>query len=272
MTQTILITGASTGIGKATAILFQQRGWNVVATMRSPENSELNQLPNMLCLPLDVTRTEMIQPTIDRAIEKFAAIDVLVNNAGYGLVGAFESCPPEELRRQFETNVFGLMAMTQAILPHFRDRQQGVIINVASIGGRIALPFYSPYHATKWAVEGFSESLQFELRSFNIRVKLIEPGPIKTDFYQRSMAVTSRPGFTVYDQACDRTLSQLEKISMGSGSPPEVTANVIYNAATDRSWKLRYPAGGNASLLLAMRKLLPDGLWLMAIRKTLGLG
>jgi NADP-dependent 3-hydroxy acid dehydrogenase YdfG len=198
MSKTVLITGASTGIGKATAQLFQQQGWNVVATMRSPEKSpELSDLPNVLCLPLDVTKADTIQAAIDRAIAEFGTIDVLINNAGYALIGAFEACDMADIRGQFETNVFGLMEVTRAILPHFRLRQQGILVNVASMGGRVAFPIYSPYHATKWAVDGFSESLQYELRQFNIKVKIIEPGAIKTDFYSRSISVAKKAGLTV---------------------------------------------------------------------------
>lgn len=268
MSKTIFITGASTGIGRATAQLFQQQGWNVVATMRDPEkSSELATLPNLLCLPLDVTKIDTIHTAIDRAIAQFGTIDVLVNNAGYALIGAFEACEMADIRGQFETNVFGLMEVTRAILPHFRQRQQGVLINVASIGGRLAFPIYSPYHATKWAVDGFSESLQYELRQFNIKVKIIEPGAIKTDFYSRSISVAKRSGLTVYDDYIDRTLPNLDRAGE-NGSPPSVTAQAIYRAATDGSWKLRYPAGGNAGLLLGLRKLLPDAWFTALIRRT----
>jgi NAD(P)-dependent dehydrogenase (short-subunit alcohol dehydrogenase family) len=269
MAKTVFITGASTGIGKATALLFYQQGWNVVATMRNPDRSpELSSLPNLLCLPLDVTQIPTIQPAIDMAIEQFGAIDVLVNNAGYALIGAFEACDPAEIERQFATNVFGLMAVTRSILPHFRHRQQGILVNVASVGGRVAFPLYSPYHATKWAVDGFSESLQYELRQFGIKVKIIEPGPIKTDFYSRSITVSKQAGLTDYDRYIAGTLPQMDKAGE-TGSPPEVTANVIYRAATDGSWKLRYPAGGNAGFLLAVRKLLPDGLFTSFIRRAI---
>ena len=266
MSKTVLITGASTGIGRATAQLFQQQGWNVVATMRSPEKStELSDLPNVLCLPLDVTKTDTIQATIDRAIAEFRTIDVLINNAGYALIGAFEACDMADIRGQFETNVFGLMEVTRAILPHFRLRQQGILINVASIGGRVAFPIYSPYHATKWAVDGFSESLQYELRQFNIKVKIIEPGAIKTDFYSRSISVAKKAGLTVYDNYIQNTLPKMNRAGE-NGSPPEITAQAIYKAATDGSWKLRYPAGGNASLILGLRKLLPDA-WFTALMR-----
>jgi NAD(P)-dependent dehydrogenase (short-subunit alcohol dehydrogenase family) len=266
MTKTVFITGASTGIGLATAKLFQQQGWNVVATMRSPEkDTELANLPNVLCLAVDVTEVETIHAAIDRAIAQFGTIDVVVNNAGYALIGAFEACEMAEIRRQFETNVFGLMEVSRAILPHFRLRKQGVLVNVASIGGRSAFPIYSPYHATKWAVEGFSESLQYELRQFNIKVKIIEPGPIKTDFYSRSITVAKQAGLTAYDEYVKRTLPQLDRAG-ATGSPPEVTAQVIYQAATDRSWKLRYPAGGNAGFILGWRKLLPDA-WFTALMR-----
>jgi NAD(P)-dependent dehydrogenase (short-subunit alcohol dehydrogenase family) len=266
MTKTVLITGASTGIGKATARLFQQQGWNVVATMRSPEkDTELNALDRVLCLPLDVTKMETIEAAIASAIERFGAIDVIVNNAGYALIGAFEACDMADIRTQFETNVFGLMAVTQAILPHFRQRQQGILINVASIGGHLAFPLYSPYHATKWAVEGFSESLQYELRQFGIKVKIIEPGPIKTDFYSRSLSVASKAGLTAYDYI-QRLLPQFNQAGE-TGSPPEATATAIYKAATDGSGKLRYPAGGNAGIILAMRKLLPDAWFMGLIRR-----
>jgi NAD(P)-dependent dehydrogenase (short-subunit alcohol dehydrogenase family) len=267
MSKTVLITGASTGIGKATAQLFQQQGWNVVATMRSPDkDSELANLPNVLCLPLDVTQVDTIHAAIDRAIAQFGTIDVVVNNAGYGLIGAFEACEMTDIRGQFETNVFGLMEVTRAILPHFRLRQQGIVVNVASIGGRMTFPLYSPYHATKWAVDGFSESLHYELRQFNIKVKIIEPGAIKTDFYSRSISVAKKAGLTAYDNYIARTSPQMDRAG-AEGSPPTVTAQAIYQAVTDGSWKLRYPAGGNASFLLGLRKLLPDEWFIELMRR-----
>lgn len=226
--------------------------------MRSPEKAgALASLENVCCLRLDVTDPESISQAIAQALQRFGAIDVLVNNAGYGLIGAFEACSVEQIERQFATNVFGLMGVTRALLPHFRERRSGIIMNVSSIGGHMAFPLYSLYHSTKWAVEGFSDSLQYELEPFNIRVKLIEPGPIKTDFYDRSADLASKPELTAYDPFVAKVMTAMKKAG-DTGSPPEVTAQVIYRAATDGSRRLRYPAGGNAGALLLFRKLMPD--------------
>jgi NAD(P)-dependent dehydrogenase (short-subunit alcohol dehydrogenase family) len=273
MTKTVLITGASSGIGRTTALYFQKQGWNVVATMRSPDQeitreNSLVKLDRVICLKLDVTDHRTITNAVAETISRFGAIDVLVNNAGYGMLGAFETSTPEQIQRQFNTNVFGLMETTRAVLPHFRDRRRGVIVNVASIGGRVAFPLYSLYHATKWAVEGFSESLQHELLAFNIRVKIVEPGPIKTDFYERSSDRTSNPDFPEYDEFSDRVLSTLNNIGT-TGAPAEVVAKTIYGASTDNSWKLRYPADPLAKQLLFLRKLLPDFLFTKIIRQTM---
>ena len=274
MTKTVLITGASTGIGRETALYFQKQGWNVAATMRSPDQeiSKTNSLANLdrvVCLKLDVTDPQTIIDAVATTISKFGAIDVLVNNAGYGLLGVFETSTSEQIQRQFNTNVFGLMETTRAVLPHFRDRKSGVIVNVASIGGRVAFPLYSLYHSTKWAVEGFSESLQHELRAFNIRVKIIEPGPIKTDFYDRSSDRTKNSDLTDYDAFSDRVLTVLNKVGT-TGALPEVVAKTIYGASTDNSWKLRYPADPIAKQLLFLRKLLPDFLFTKIVRKSTG--
>lgn len=258
MTKTVLITGAATGIGKATAVLFHQRGWNVAATMRTPAKAvALNTLDNVLCVRLDVTESDSIQQAIAQILEQFGSIDAVVNNAGYSLTGPFEACTTDQIERQFATNVFGLMEVTRTILPYFREQGHGIILNVSSIGGRMAFPLYSAYHATKWAVEGFSESLQYELQPFNIKVKIIEPGPIKTDFYGRSADVAAANSIADYQQFVETVMPQMEEAG-ANGSLPEVVAKVIYRAATDGSWKLRYPAGGNAGLLLFLRKLLPD--------------
>ncbi len=267
MNKTVFITGASSGIGKATAALFAQEGWDVVATVRSPERSlDLAQLPRVTVLRLDVTDPATIEQAIAQALAKFSQIDVLVNNAGYAVVGAFETATPNQILQQFDTNVFGLMNVTRAILPHFRHQKRGIIINVASVGGRLTFPLYSLYHATKWAVEGFSESLQYELAPLGIRVKIIEPGPIKTDFYERSMDIISRPDLTDYDKIIQQAMPTMQKAGT-NGATPELVAQVIYKAATDHSNKLRYSA--NSALLLMLRKLLPDSLFFQIVRQVI---
>lgn len=258
MTQTILITGASTGIGKAAAELFFQKGWNVVATMRAPRNSRDDA--RWLELPLDVTDPASISAAQARAEEKFGHIDVVVNNAGYGLVGTFESMDEDKIARQFETNVFGLMRVTRALLAPMRRRGSGVIINVASMGGRLTFPFYSVYHASKWAVDGFSESLQFELSATGVRVKVIEPGAIKTDFYDRSADFNHDRDLVEYNDIVDAGMKRVNKFGENAASPG-IVAETIWRAATDGSKKLRYPVGSDARSLLLMRRFLPDGVW-----------
>ena len=267
MSDTVLVTGASSGIGRATVELFARRGWNVIATMRQPaEGAALLKLGIVTVLPMDVTVPAAIQAAIAQGIALYDTIDVVVNNAGYGLVGPFEATTDEQIRRQFETNVFGVMNVTREILPHFRERKSGILINVASVGGRITFPLYSSYHATKWAVEGFTESLQFELAPLGIQVKLIEPGPIKTDFYHRSLDVASTGDNASYASFVARAMPALEKA--GQDAPgPEVVADAIYEAATGESPRLRYSA--NSRGILALRKLLPDDAFFGVVRRAI---
>lgn len=255
MTQTVLITGASTGIGKAAAELFFERGWNVVATMRMPK-SERND-PRWLVTKLDVTDAMSIKNALNEAIARFGRIDALVNNAGYGLVGTFESMSEEKIMRQFETNVFGLMRVSRTVLPHFRKNKAGTLINVASMGGRTTFPFYSVYHATKWAVDGFSESLSFELEPIGIKVKIIEPGAIKTDFYDRSADFTHDRTLTEYNGIVDKAIPKMNKVG-AKGAPPKIVAEAIYAAATDGSSRLRYVVGSDAKSLLMLRAMIPN--------------
>jgi NAD(P)-dependent dehydrogenase (short-subunit alcohol dehydrogenase family) len=265
---TVLITGASSGIGKATALLFQQQGWNVAATMRSPDRvTDLQALDNLLCLQLDVTEPASIAAAIAQTLQHFGSIDVVVNNAGYALMGPFEAFTPDQIQQQFATNVFGLMAVARAVLPHLRDRQRGTLINISSIGGRLTFPLYSLYHATKWSVEGFSESLQYELAPLNIRVKIVEPGPIKTDFYERS-ANRQQSLDPDYAGLYQKVMPKMDQ-SGRTGSPPTVVAEVIFRAATDGSDRLRYSAGKWSRFLLTLRSLLPEPWFYEFIRQTL---
>ena len=212
MEKVILITGASSGIGNETAKLFQSKNWKVAATMRDPGKAEdLQKIVDIECLRLDVTDPDSIRTAIARAIEIFGRIDVVVNNAGYALFGPFEASSSEQIERQYETNVLGVMNVCREILPYFREQKKGTIVNLASVGGRMTFPFYSVYNSTKWAVEGFTEALQYELAQFNIRVKLIEPGPIKTDFYNRSEDTARKEGLTAYDFVLDKASENMHR-------------------------------------------------------------
>jgi NAD(P)-dependent dehydrogenase (short-subunit alcohol dehydrogenase family) len=264
MERVVLVTGASSGIGKETVKLFQAKNWKVAATMRSPEKAtELKSIVDVECIKLDVTDTVSIDAAISRTLEKFGRIDAVVNNAGYAVIGAFEAATPEQIERQFQTNVFGLMNVCRAILPYFREQNRGHIVNIASVGGPMTFPFYSLYNSTKWAVEGFSESLQYEIEQFNIRVKIIEPGPIKTDFYDRSQDVSQKAGLTVYDKLIERAIPNMLKA--GEQAPDgSVVAQTIYDAVTDGSKRLRY--GVNTKGILAARRVLPDSLFTRLIK------
>jgi short-subunit dehydrogenase len=266
MEKVVLITGASTGIGNETAKLFQAKNWKVAATMRTPEKAEdLQKIVDVECIRLDVTDADSIREGVQTALDKFGRIDAVVNNAGFAVVGPFEAASDEQIEQIFQTNVFGVMQVCREILPIFRAQKRGTIVNVASMGGRITFPLYSIYHATKWAVEGFSEALQFEVSEFNIKIKIIEPGPIKTDFYTRSVSIAKKEGLTAYDNFVARAMPNLEKA--GETAPdPRVVAETIYNAVTDDSWKMRYPV--NARAILAARRLLPDALFLPIVRRA----
>jgi NAD(P)-dependent dehydrogenase (short-subunit alcohol dehydrogenase family) len=257
MKKTVLITGASSGFGKATVKLFHQQGWNVIATMRSPENeTELSALKDVLLTRLDLIDKPSIEQAVQAGIRTFGRIDVLVNNAGFGTLGALEAAPDEVIRQQFEVNLFGLIDVTKAVLPGMRAGKAGVVINVSSVGGRLTFPFCTLYHATKFAVEGLTESLQYELNPLGIRLKLVEPGGYKTDFAGRSMAYYGAGGLDGYQKPFDQFAARLEHWPM-SENLGEV-AEAIYEAATDGTEKLRYPVGEDAVQLLQTRQQTGD--------------
>ncbi len=267
MDKVVLITGASTGIGYHTAKLFQAKSWKVAATMRSPEKAEdLAKIVDIECLRLDVTDADSIRSAIDATLEKFGRIDAVVNNAGYGLFGAFEAASNEEIERQYETNVLGLMSVCREILPYFREQKRGTIVNIASVGGRMTFPICSLYNSTKWAVEGFSEALHYELEPFNIKVKIVEPGPIKTDFYDRSLAIARKEGLTAYDGFVSRVMGNMEKANQAAPDG-EIVAQAIYRAVTDGSKRLRY--GANTKGILFFRRILPDSLFFPLIKQIM---
>lgn len=266
---TIFITGATSGIGKATAEYFAAQGWNVVATGRKQEAlTELSQLDNVLATRCDVTDRESIEQAMAAGIAEFGEIDVVLNNAGYGAVGPFEAASREAVDRQFNVNVFGLMEVMWAALPFMREQGGGTIINISSIGGRMTFPLYSVYHSTKWAVEGLTESMQYELDQYNIRMKLVEPGAIKTNFYGRSMDIQSKEGLTAYDPFIQRAMPNMQHAG-ATGAPPVEVAKVIYKAATDGSRKLRYPAAGGARSILWLRRVLPERFFYWVVRSVI---
>lgn len=254
---TVFITGASSGIGRETAKLFSKNGWNVIATMRKPElEKELNKMVNVKVLKCDVTETGSIKQAIKEGVEHFGWIDVLINNAGYYTIGVLESATKEQINRQIETNLIGLINSTKEMLPYFRKQRSGTIINISSVAGKTTVPLQTLYHATKWGVEGFSESLQYELRPFNIKVKIIEPGVINTDFYGRSMTVMKDESLNEYSTYSDKVVRNL--ITNGNkGSDPAEVAETIFKAAISSSNKMRYKVGKSTSIL-ALRAMLPD--------------
>ncbi len=273
MNKTILITGASTGIGRATAKYFNKKEWNVIATMRTPENeNELNQLDNVLVTKLDVLDLKSIENAIQEGIDKFGKIDVVLNNAGYGLMGTFESAPRESIARQFGVNVLGLFDVTQKALPHFRANQSGMFINVSSVGGHVTFPLISLYHSTKFAVEGFSESLNYELAPIGVKVKIVEPGAIATDFGGRSMDFQHDESLAEYNNFVGGVMEKFNSMmDPANMSTPDMVAEVIYTAATDGSDQLRYHAGEDARQLLDARKQLNDGEFTSMMKERLGL-
>ncbi len=245
--KTIFITGASTGLGKATAKLFHTQGWNVIATMRNPESdTELKQLENVTLLPLDVTDTEQVKTTVEKALQ-ISDIDVVFNNAGYGLIGPMEAYSDEQIIKQLNTNLLGVMRVTQAFIPYFRERKSGLFITTTSMGGLFSFPLASIYHATKWALEGWTESMSFELGLFNVGIKTVAPGGILTDFGGRSLEPVAHPA---YEAALQKLFALFNEDNF---STAEQIASVVYEAATDGKDQVRYVAGEDANRLYDRR-------------------
>ncbi|MBB1643190.1 SDR family oxidoreductase [Sphingobacterium sp. UME9] len=270
MNKTIFITGASSGIGQATALYFANEGWNVVATMRNPEKQNILQnTDHVLVLPLDVENTKDIQNIIDKAIIKFGTIDALLNNAGFGQHGLFEATTAEQIQRQFAVNFFGTLEVTRALLPYFRKQKSGCIITITSGVGRVTVPLVSTYAASKFALEGFFESLSFELASQNIKVKIIEPGNIATNFEQTTKANFASDGsltdYSAYLQDMDEVFKSI--YSGGSSSTKDVAAE-IFKAATDDTAILRYVIGSDLQPLIDIRNGGTDEAYMNVLRNT----
>jgi NAD(P)-dependent dehydrogenase (short-subunit alcohol dehydrogenase family) len=247
--KTVLITGCSSGYGLETARHFHAQGWNVVATMRTPREDVLPRSERLRVLALDVTKPESIAAALDAS----GPIDVLVNNAGIGLFGAIEATPMATVREVFETNTFGVMAMTQAVLPHFRARRSGVVVNVTSSATLTPMPMVAAYTASKMAIEGFTASLAFELEAINVSVKLVEPG------YGPTTRFTSNTGPRLeglipeaYAPFAQRIFASLAQGSTAVTAESDV-AEAVWRAATDASGQLRFPAGADAVALAQLR-------------------
>jgi len=246
--KTVLITGCSSGYGLETARHFHAQGWGVIATMRTPREDVLPRSERLSVLALDVTRPESIAAALAAA----GPIDVLVNNAGIGVVGAFEATPMTTVREVFETNTFGVMAMTQAVLPGFRARRSGVVVNVTSSVTLARMPLAAAYTASKAAIEGFTGSLAFELEAFNIRAKLVEPG------YGPTTSFTSNGGQRMKGLIPDEYMPFARPIFEAFAKPGAVTkesdvAEVVWRAANDTTGQLRFPAGPDALALAQSR-------------------
>lgn len=265
MKKTILVTGTSSGIGRAAVKLFQKAGWNVVATMRSPEKeSELHQLENVLVTALDVEKPQTIDQAIAVGIQKFGHIDTIVNNAGFAVFGVFELATQEQINRSFDINLHGPMRVIKSILPHFRAQRKGTIINITSQGGRITFPTCSIYHATKFALEGFTESLSYELIPFGIRTKIVEPGSTATGFV--STAEGTPGDIPAYEDFIKIGLGNYAKYDTMT-SPAENIAKVIYTAATEDNDTLRYQAGDDTKLYLSKMQAAEDQSYIDYMRK-----
>ena len=267
MAKTVFITGASSGFGRETAKLFHQNGWDVIATMRSPEKeTELGKLKNVLVTALDVQDPVSIKKAVAAGIETFSKIDVLINSAGYGLMGVFESATIEQIKSLFDVNVFGLMEVTKHVLPYLRASQEGTIINISSIGGALGMPFGSLYISSKYAVEGFSESLFYELSALNIKVKIIEPGSVSTNF--RNGVVMIKNEIPVYDPIMASSFPRYFKLTghLEKSSVMDV-AHTIYRAATDGTTQLRYVVGADAHFFIDQRDGMSDQDFIDQIRR-----
>mmetsp|Transcript_17760 Transcript_17760/g.41351 ORF Transcript_17760/g.41351 Transcript_17760/m.41351 type:complete len:336 (+) Transcript_17760:54-1061(+) len=243
MSKTVLITGTSTGFGRLSVKDFASKGWNVIATMRTPsKETELQTLgDNVLVLELDVQKPDTITTAIAEGIKKFGKIDVLVNNAGYGSIGFFEGTSMEEVQRQFDINVFGVMRVTQAILPHFREKKAGQIVTLSSCAGLHTFPCGSVYYSSKWAIEGWAECLSYELLPLGIQIKLVEPGGYKTDFGGRSLAFAGPPENAA--EYAEMAKKMQERWAAAGELPgPDPVVKTIYAAAVETDIKkMRFP-------------------------------
>jgi NAD(P)-dependent dehydrogenase (short-subunit alcohol dehydrogenase family) len=262
----VLITGCSTGIGRATALLLGAKGWSVYATARRPETLDELAAAGCTTMALDVTDDASMVAAVQRVEAEAGAIGVLVNNAGYGQEGPVEEVPIDDLRRQFETNVFGAVRLTQLALPGMRSQGWGRIVNMSSMGGRLTFPGGGAYHASKYALEALSDALRFEVRPFGVHVVLIEPGAIKTEFADTAVAsieaAASAGPYRSFNIGLAKRVTSAYEGPMGRlAAGPEAVADVVEKAITAKHPRARYSVTAGAKLAIGARRLLPDRAW-----------
>jgi NADP-dependent 3-hydroxy acid dehydrogenase YdfG len=274
ISKAVLITGCSSGIGEATARRLAGGGWTVYATARRLEAIEHLKAFGCRTLALDVTEEASMRAAVEEVERAQGAVGVLVNNAGYSQGGAIESVPLDAVRRQFETNVFGLVALTQLVLPAMRAQHWGKVVNIGSMGGRLTFPGAGLYHATKYSLEAISDALRFEVKGFGVDVVLIEPGLIVTDFAATAVAKAGEAGGGAADGPYAEFDAKVSALTTGVyegpmrrlGGGPDVVAKAIDKAISRRRARSRVPVTASARLSILQRKLLPDRLWDAAMR------
>jgi len=271
----VLITGCSSGIGLSTALRFARNGYRVFATMRDPaRGDELRARAKaegltLDILALDVCRDDSVAAAVAAMFQETGGrVDVLVNNAGFIVMGPIETTSPEEMRAQLETNIIGVLRVSRAVLPAMRARKSGAIVNVSSVSGRVVLPVAGPYHVSKWGLEAMTEALRYEVSRFGVRVTLVEPGPFDTPIHAKEWK-------TAESQAKDSPYRNLvEGYHATSGAMrrgnPEDVVTAIWKAATKRHPKLRWPVGFFAKLGCLIRPHAPDFMWEWYVRRTFG--
>ena len=271
-----VVTGSSSGIGHETALTLARNGYTTYATMRNTSKAtEIQSIASKENLPiivkqLDVTKDESVRNAIQQIASEAGRIDVVVNNAGYGLTGAFEDLSIEEIKAQYETNFFGAIRVTQAVLPIMRKQRSGKIINISSGAGRLGYPGGSAYVSTKFALEGLSESMSYELEPFGIRVVLVEPGVIRTNFSSGMvLAKKAQDPNSPYSQMMQRmgtTLQQLEQ----NGSDVDLVASIVLKAATSANPELRYLAGKDVENWVEAKRKLSDSEFINSMKQNMG--
>ena len=275
-----VVTGSSTGIGYETALTLARNGFYTYATMRNLEGDSEEKVTNisksenlpLQVIKLDVNNDKSVIDAIDRIIEEKKRIDVTINNAGYALVGAFEETSKDDIIAQFETNFFGAIRVMQAVIPIMRKQRSGKIVNITSMGGRIAIPLDSIYHATKFALEGLSESIQYELEPFGIKVILIEPGAVESNFWKNLKMATKigDPNISVY-RKLENNISEALKQMVQNTIPSSQVAKVILQAVISDNPEFRYVVGEDAAMIIEARRNMSDREFQNLIKKQFNL-